>query len=138
MVEGDELVGINNKSVVGKDVKEILTLIDTIPCDESLLMRFRAACVQNYQGTVGPPAYAALPQSTTPAPFQPNFNNNNGGNIDSPEHSVEEYASELRRSFCRRWRNETPRVLTARTMWFMQGQCPCMGLETAGACQSSF
>ncbi|KAH7482269.1 uncharacterized protein KRP23_5443 [Phytophthora ramorum] len=51
VVEGDELVGINNKSVVGKDVTEVLALINVIPSDESLLMRFRAACVQNYQGT---------------------------------------------------------------------------------------
>ncbi|KAE9122123.1 hypothetical protein PF010_g6854 [Phytophthora fragariae] len=108
VVEGDELVGINNKSVVGKDVEEVYTLIDTIPHDESLLMRFRAACVQNYQGTMGPPAYATFPQSTTLAPLQPSFTNGSGGEIDSPEHSVEEYASELRRSFLSSMETQNP------------------------------
>ncbi|GMF28299.1 unnamed protein product [Phytophthora fragariaefolia] len=108
VVEGDELVGINNKSVVGKDVKEVLALIDTIPQDESLLMRFRAACVQNYQGSVGPPAYAALPQSMTPAPFQPAFTSAKGGKMDSPQHSVEEYASDLRRDFLSSLEKQNP------------------------------
>ncbi|KAG6969476.1 hypothetical protein JG688_00005306 [Phytophthora aleatoria] len=90
VVEGDELVGINNKSVVGKDVNGVFALIDKIPSDESLLMRFRAACVQNYHGTLGQPVYEAISQSATPS---------NGGCVDTAEHSVEEYASDLRRSF---------------------------------------
>ncbi|KAG6969420.1 hypothetical protein JG687_00003219 [Phytophthora cactorum] len=90
VVEGDELVGINNKSVVGKDVNGVFALIDKIPSDESLLMRFRAACVQNYHGTLGQPVYEAISQSATPS---------NGGGVDTAEHSVEEYASDLRRSF---------------------------------------
>ncbi|OWZ18283.1 hypothetical protein PHMEG_0007655 [Phytophthora megakarya] len=99
VVEGDEIVGVNNKSVIGKDVTELLALIDAIPPDESVLMRFRAACVQNYQGTIGPPMYETIPQSTTPAPFQPTLSTSKEGGVDTPEHSVEEYASELRRSF---------------------------------------
>ncbi|KAG3252234.1 hypothetical protein PI124_g3179 [Phytophthora idaei] len=90
VVEGDELVEINNKSVVGKDVNGVFALIDKIPSDESLLMRFRAACVQNYHGTLGQPVYEAISQSATPS---------NGGCVDTAEHSVEEYASDLRRSF---------------------------------------
>ncbi|POM81923.1 Hypothetical protein PHPALM_46 [Phytophthora palmivora] len=99
VVEGDELVGVNNKSVAGKDVKELLALIDANSPDESLLMRFRAACVQNYQGAMGPTVYETIPQSTAPAPFQPILNISNRDNLDTTEHSVEEYASDLRRSF---------------------------------------
>ncbi|ETK75715.1 hypothetical protein L915_17713 [Phytophthora nicotianae] len=100
VVEGDELVGINNKSVVGKDVNEVYALIDKIPPDESLLMRFRAACVQNYHGTMGQPIHETTPQSETPS----------GGNgVDTTEHSVEEYASELRQSFLASLEKQNPR-----------------------------
>jgi len=108
VVEGDELVGINNKSVVGKDVNEVYALIDVIPVDESLLMRFRAACVQNYQDAVGQLTNESFPQSATPASFQPTRSGSNGSEVDAAEHSVEEYASDLRRSFLSSLEKQNP------------------------------
>ncbi|KAG7388355.1 regulator of (H+)-ATPase in vacuolar membrane [Phytophthora pseudosyringae] len=108
VVEGDELVGINNKSVVGKDVKEVLALIEVIPPDESLLMRFRAACVHQYQGTMRLPVCETSSQSTTPASFQETFNSTKGGGMDAAEHSVEEDASHLRRSFLSSLEKQNP------------------------------
>eukprot|EP00644_Phytophthora_capsici_P003881 jgi/Phyca11/108289/e_gw1.15.123.1 len=96
VAEGDELVGVNNKSVVGKDVKEVLELIDMLPPEESLLMRFRAACVYNY-GSMGQPAYDSTYQSKTQD--QPTFGIRNEGSVRTTEQTVEEYASELRHSF---------------------------------------
>ncbi|KAI9913252.1 hypothetical protein PsorP6_006581 [Peronosclerospora sorghi] len=49
IIEGDELVGINNKSIVGKKGKDVLALIDQNSRNEVILMRFRAACAHEYQ-----------------------------------------------------------------------------------------
>ncbi|CAI5735342.1 unnamed protein product [Peronospora destructor] len=98
VIEGDELVGINNKSVVGKEVKEVLKLIGLLSPDDSLLMRFRAACVQNNQGTMGPSAYDTIPQSTTCAPFE--LTSSSSSDLYASKHMVEDYASDFRRNFC--------------------------------------
>ncbi|RMX67186.1 hypothetical protein DD238_002294 [Peronospora effusa] len=98
VIEGDELVGINNKSVVGKEVKDILELIDLLSPDDSLLMRFRASCVQNNEGTMGPLAYETIPHSTTCAPFK--LTSNSSSDLYASKHTVEDYASDLRRNFC--------------------------------------
>ncbi|KAK1941311.1 DmX-like protein 1 [Phytophthora citrophthora] len=97
VAEGDELVGINNKSVIGKDVKEVFELIDMLPPEESLLMRFRAACVHNHHGSIGQQTYDSIAQSKTQG--QSTFGTVNEGNVGTTEQTVEEYASDLRRSF---------------------------------------
>ncbi|KAF4041393.1 RAVE protein 1 C terminal [Phytophthora infestans] len=109
VVEGDELVGINNKSVVGKEMNGVFALIDKLPPQEPLLLRFRAACVQNYHGTMGQSMYEPSSQLKTSDAFQPASSSSNGGDVNTEKHSVEEYASDLRRSFLASLEKQNPR-----------------------------
>ncbi|KAI9992825.1 hypothetical protein PInf_014734 [Phytophthora infestans] len=109
VVEGDELVGINNKSVVGKEMNGVFAWIDKLPPQEPLLLRFRAACVQNYHGTMGQSMYEPSSQLKTSDAFQPASSSSNGGDVNTEKHSVEEYASDLRRSFLASLEKQNPR-----------------------------
>uniref|UniRef100_M4BC99 RAVE complex protein Rav1 C-terminal domain-containing protein n=1 Tax=Hyaloperonospora arabidopsidis (strain Emoy2) TaxID=559515 RepID=M4BC99_HYAAE len=89
VVVGDELVGINNESVVGKKVKDILALFDSILPGAALLMRFRVVGALNNLKTIGPAIHKTASDSTVSVPFQPTFSS--GEDLNDPKHTVEEH-----------------------------------------------
>ncbi|RLN73443.1 hypothetical protein BBJ28_00025996, partial [Nothophytophthora sp. Chile5] len=123
VAEGDELVGINNKSVVGKDPSEVLALIDVLPPEETILMRFRAATVSSRQDSTESQSTdgskdsscaapdEASPRSPTSAPFLSKFNgdSNEKASTEESEQKVEEQASELWQGFQPELEDESPR-----------------------------
>ncbi|TDH68462.1 hypothetical protein CCR75_004164 [Bremia lactucae] len=81
ILEGDQLVGINNNSVVGKKVTDVLILIDNIfSSKEYLLMRFRAFSMQKEHNTT-----------------ERTVDDRRGGNAET--HSIKESESEICQSF---------------------------------------
>ncbi|KAL7690405.1 putative RAVE complex protein Rav1 [Plasmopara halstedii] len=51
VIEGDELIAINNDSVVGKNLMEVYAIIGEKCFGESLHLSFRAACKDDFNGT---------------------------------------------------------------------------------------
>ncbi|CAH0474120.1 unnamed protein product [Peronospora belbahrii] len=88
VMEGDELVGINNTSVVGKKAKDVVRLIDLMLPDELFLMRFRSARGENCQEMM---AYGTS-QSATCFPFKLT---SSSSDLHASEHTIQEYASDL-------------------------------------------
>lgn len=98
---GDELVGINNKSVVGKDVEELKALLELIPTGELLLMRFRGNSRppmpelsltgdgdSSNAETAGSPALPEKTPGSTSVPFMLRYSSKDGSMASSGDQST--------------------------------------------------
>ncbi|DBA03193.1 TPA: hypothetical protein N0F65_003913 [Lagenidium giganteum] len=110
LVVGDELVGINNKSVIGKDAEGVVKLASIIPRGETVLMRFRAnsnavrqSCdVDSSEQSIpclSVPDEVEIPSSEAPASPKSVSFFKKFSSTSSPSDPVEDSAKELKEGF---------------------------------------
>uniref|UniRef100_K3WB75 C2 domain-containing protein n=1 Tax=Globisporangium ultimum (strain ATCC 200006 / CBS 805.95 / DAOM BR144) TaxID=431595 RepID=K3WB75_GLOUD len=97
---GDELVGINNKSVIGRTPEEVHELLDAVPTEGLIFMRFRAKSSADRPLPVVPiSSDETQPHKLSTKPSLPTYASLSSVDEEPGDKTVEKHALSLQHSF---------------------------------------